>query len=77
MRLQDVVGIYLVSTVELSSVFGLYETMIFRVVDGEINYLDLYCERTWSENEARDAHEWACALASNGHIPNGTKESEK
>lgn len=65
MRLQETIGSYFISTVALPAPLGGYETMVFRIVDGEIDWSDLYRDRTASEDEARDAHEWACYLVTN------------
>ena len=73
MRLQETIGSYFVSTVALPAPLGGYETMVFRIVDGDIDWSELYCDRASSENEARDAHEWACYLVMADRLP--TKEN--
>ena len=64
---------YIVSTVDLgiNHNFGggeplWYETMIFRKKGKHINYLELYCKRYHTEEEARKGHKEAIELAKNG-----------
>lgn len=49
---------YLVSTVELQGAFGPkeFETMVFRVIRGEIDYMDLFCQRYSTREEAMAEH---------------------
>lgn len=67
--LKTQVGDYLVSTVDLGINHSFddiplyYETMIFKKVNGKIDYTDLYCERYTTEEQARTGHEKAIEYA--------------
>jgi len=65
-HLRTEVGEYLVSTVDLGidHSFGIgkplyYETMIFKKINGEVDWGDLYCERYSTEEEAKEGHQKA------------------
>lgn len=65
--LKTIVEDYQVSTVDLGINHQFdenlpplyYETMIFPIANGEVLYLDLYCERYTTEEEARIGHQKA------------------
>lgn len=60
---------YMLSTVKLPySGFGYlpYETMLFAVKKGVVDYKDLYCERYADEQEARERHESLLKQLQNG-----------
>lgn len=62
---------YLVSTVDLginhsfNEIPLYYETMIFKKVNGKIDYTNLYCERYTTEEQARVGHEKAIEYVRN------------
>lgn len=58
MRLQETIGAYVVSTVRLPDC-PVYETVMFPVINSNSNtiyFFTLHCERSSSEDEAREAH---------------------
>jgi len=65
--LKTQVGNYQVSTVDLGLNHQFdetlpplyYETMIFEIKNGKVDYEDLYCDRYTTEEEARIGHEKA------------------
>lgn len=65
--LKTTVGDYQVSTVDLGINHQFdenlpplyYETMIFPIANGEVHYLELYCDRYTTEEEAREGHQKA------------------
>ena len=63
--LKTTVDNYLVSTVDLGINHSFddiplyYETMIFKIKDGEVDFTDVYCERYTTEEEAREGHQRA------------------
>ena len=65
--LKTQVGDYEVSTVDLGINYQFddslpplyYETMIFKIEDGKVNFSELYCDRYSTEEEARKGHEEA------------------
>lgn len=71
--LKTTVNGFLVSTVDLGIdhqyMEGLpplyYETMIFPTTNGKVNYLDVYCERYTTEEEARIGHQKAIEYVKN------------
>lgn len=73
------VGNYEVSTVDLGINHQFddnlpplyYETMIFKVVDGKVDYSEIYCDRYTTEEEARIGHQKAI-----DYVKNELKESE-
>ena len=74
--LKNEVNGYLISTVDLGldHSFGdgpplYYETMIFKKDGEEINYLDLYCQRYSTEEEAMMGHNLVVKLVKNGKLP--------
>lgn len=67
----DVVGGYGVSTVRLGAGDdrGRYETKIFAVKDGKIdNWLDLYCARYETQDEAKVGHGQVVAKLTEGKL---------
>lgn len=56
---QDWNDTYLVSTVKLLRL-GLYETMVFRIEDGEVNWAEVQSFRTVDPEEALQNHRTAC-----------------
>ena len=69
--LKTTVGNYLVSTVDLGINHSFdeiplyYETMIFPITDGEVNYFDVYCDRYTTEEEAKEGHQKAIDYVKN------------
>ena len=72
------IGNYLVSTIDLGidhNLFGsvplYYETMIFEVKNGKIDFRELYIDRYSTEEQATLGHKWVCE-----HIEEILKDSD-
>ena len=73
--LKTEVNNYVVSTVDLGIdySFGIgeplyYETMVFAKEDDEINFMDLYCKRYTTEEQARKGHKEIVELVKDGKL---------
>lgn len=63
--IKDYIGDYLVSTVDLGINHSFdetplyYETMIFKIENGKVNYSDIYCDRYTTKEQALKGHKEA------------------